>query len=405
MFFQSLIMPLQEWYGNREILLTGVTSELGRNLLEKLLRCFPNIKVHLVLRSRRGLYTLQRVKEQIYNSPGYDRLRQEQPDAISRVVAYEGNLVYDNLGIRRQDHEAMANVTVVFHAAGPFECLLKFCSQLPKLHTVVMASDLLSCNEHQVIEHTVYESVPNGLPLGIVRLPSLGPAYREPMPGYVELLKGATAVMVGAGYLRGRKDLPVEIIPRDIATNTFIAAAWDVANRGTLEVPMVYNAATIKCSWGELIRKADRANRNFRYPTFRVRGMTTSHILRWIIVLIFEWLPSIICDFILGICYQKQNIVAEHKRVRSILKDFESVTLKVLTTQRQNIYNLQSLLSSEEKELFCLHAQMDIEAYILCAAAATRKYCVDDSNLRIVSFFTPTLLALFFLICGYYFIR
>jgi FlaA1/EpsC-like NDP-sugar epimerase len=65
-------MSLSEWYDNREILLTGVTSELGRNLLEKILRCFPNVKVHLVLRSKEGLNEIQRVKDQIYNTPGYD---------------------------------------------------------------------------------------------------------------------------------------------------------------------------------------------------------------------------------------------------------------------------------------------------------------------------------------------
>jgi hypothetical protein len=72
----------------------------------------------------------------------FERLRQEQPDAISRIVAYEGNLVYENLGTQRQDREAMANVTVVFHTAGPSEYLLNFCRELPKLCAVVMASNL-----------------------------------------------------------------------------------------------------------------------------------------------------------------------------------------------------------------------------------------------------------------------
>jgi hypothetical protein len=88
-----------------------------------------------------------------------------------------------------------------------------------------------SCNEVEVNENMVYESVPDSLPLGIIRLPALGPAYRDPMPGHVELLKGATTVLVNAGYLRGRKDLPVEIIPRDFASNTLIVAAWNVAER------------------------------------------------------------------------------------------------------------------------------------------------------------------------------
>jgi hypothetical protein len=68
---------------------------------------------------------------------------------------------------------------------------------------------------------------------------------------------------------------------------------------------MVYNAATINCSWEHLIHKGDRANKNFPYPTFKVRGMTSSRVLHWIIVLLFEWLPSVICDCILRIFHQK----------------------------------------------------------------------------------------------------
>ena len=69
------------------------------------------------------------------------------------------------------------------------------------------------------------------LPLTIVRIPPVGPAYREPMPGYVELLKGPTALMIGVGYMKGRSDLPAEIVPVDIATNTLIVTCWDVGRR------------------------------------------------------------------------------------------------------------------------------------------------------------------------------
>lgn len=67
----TLIMSLIEWYNKREILLTGVTSELGSNLLEKLLRSFPDVKVHLVLRSRDGMNQSDRVKKKLYGSAGY----------------------------------------------------------------------------------------------------------------------------------------------------------------------------------------------------------------------------------------------------------------------------------------------------------------------------------------------
>ena len=64
-----MIMSLQEWFRNREVLLTGVSSEVGRALLEKILRTFPEVKVYAVLRSRFGYNKDDRIKK-IFASPG-----------------------------------------------------------------------------------------------------------------------------------------------------------------------------------------------------------------------------------------------------------------------------------------------------------------------------------------------
>lgn len=66
-------MSLCEWYANRVVLLTGVTSELGRALLEKILRCLPDVRVYIVLRSQNGLSGEDRLKK-IFASPGYERI-------------------------------------------------------------------------------------------------------------------------------------------------------------------------------------------------------------------------------------------------------------------------------------------------------------------------------------------
>lgn len=62
----------------------------------------------------------------------------------------------------------------------------------------------------------------------------------------------------------------------------------------------MYNAIPIDCTWAELIKKGRRGNQKFTYPTFGLRGMTSTAELHWILVLLFEWLPSAFCDTILG---------------------------------------------------------------------------------------------------------
>lgn len=65
-------MALREWYADRELLLTGVTSDVGRALLEKILREFPGVKVYAIVRSRYGYTKDDRIKN-IFLSARYER--------------------------------------------------------------------------------------------------------------------------------------------------------------------------------------------------------------------------------------------------------------------------------------------------------------------------------------------
>ncbi|XP_051168000.1 fatty acyl-CoA reductase 1-like [Leptopilina boulardi] len=384
-------MSLNEWFGEREVLLTGVTSEVGRAVLEKILRTFPKIKVYSVLRSRSGYNKDDRIKR-IFLSPGYERLRLEDPNAVSRVKALEGNLLYESLGLSKEDQVLLANVSVVFHAAGPHDTVLEFCQDLPNLKVVAAATNLFRYRG-QIAESLLNEQVPD-VPLALIRLPIVGPVYKEPMPGYVEVIKGPTALMVGAGFAFGHADYQAEIIPIDLAVNTLIVTAWERGLRSRNDKVSVYNATSIGCTWGELVTYGNRGNRKFTYPTFGFRGMTNNVVLHWLAVFFTDWLPSVICDTILNLFGAKQRIVAEHVRVQNALRSLESVASKPWSVERNHVNRLYKRLSPQDQETFPLQADIDVESYVLCAAAASRKYCVDENSIKIVRGFTR---AIFFL--------
>lgn len=65
-------MALREWYASRELLLTGVTSDVGTALIEKILRSFPDVTVYVVLRSQSGADKDDRIK-QLFSTPRYER--------------------------------------------------------------------------------------------------------------------------------------------------------------------------------------------------------------------------------------------------------------------------------------------------------------------------------------------
>ncbi|XP_032688398.1 putative fatty acyl-CoA reductase CG5065 [Odontomachus brunneus] len=381
-------MSLCEWYANRTVLLTGVTSELGRAVLEKILRSLPDIKVYVILRPRNGLTKEDRLKK-IFASPGYERLRQEVPGAISRVQAFEGNLLYEGLGLSAADKASLREVTVAFHAGGPHDVVLEYCQELPKLRCVAVASSIFK-HRGQITESLQNEAVPK-IPVALVRFPFIGPAHKQPMPGFVEILRGPTALMVGAGYAFGKAELQAEVIPVDMAVNTMIAAAWEVGTSNAAE-PVVYNATTIDCTWKDLVKKSRRASWIFPYPTFGIRGMTYIVPLYWILVLLLEWLPSVLCDTVLSLCGRKQRIVAEYDRVRNALRSLKSISWRSWPAERKRVYQLQSRLMEKEREMFPVTAVIDIEAYILCVAAATRKYCVNEDNFKVIKIVRTLLL-------------
>lgn len=70
---------------------------------------------------------------------------------------------------------------------------------------------------------------------------------------------------------------------------------------------MVCNAVSIGCTWSDLIEKGRRGNQKFAYPTFGIRGMTSVVALYRTLVLLLEWLPSTLCDAILGLVGAKKR--------------------------------------------------------------------------------------------------
>lgn len=121
----------------------------------------------------------------------------------------------------------LKNIEIVFHTGGPTQELLEFCNnKLSNIRAIVIAKSLFESKilSEKIIDDDIKNS--NNVPVVLIRLPILGPAYKEPFPGFLEILRGPSAIMIGAGYAFGHADLPAEVVPVDIAVNALITAAW-----------------------------------------------------------------------------------------------------------------------------------------------------------------------------------
>lgn len=100
--------------------MTGSTGFLGTALVSKILTSLPEVKqVLLLVRSKPGAPAADRVRRRVLGSNAFDHLRStdEWERLQDLVVALDGDLRSEGLGLGPQDRELLADVDIVIHAA------------------------------------------------------------------------------------------------------------------------------------------------------------------------------------------------------------------------------------------------------------------------------------------------
>uniref|UniRef100_A0AAR5Q7C2 Fatty acyl-CoA reductase n=2 Tax=Dendroctonus ponderosae TaxID=77166 RepID=A0AAR5Q7C2_DENPD len=111
---------IASWYAGQSIFVTGATGFMGKVLVEKLLRCCPDVStIYIVIRHKKGRNSSQRL-EDFWNSPVFDKLRDRQNSEtiLNKLKCLSGDVVHPNLSLDEDViQELEHNVTVVFHMA------------------------------------------------------------------------------------------------------------------------------------------------------------------------------------------------------------------------------------------------------------------------------------------------
>ncbi|KAF7269473.1 hypothetical protein GWI33_017473 [Rhynchophorus ferrugineus] len=121
---------ISEWYSGQTIFVTGATGFMGKILVEKLLRCCPDIStIYVLIRNKKGRDSMSRL-EDFLNCPVFDKIR-DQPNGeylLNKLQCVSGDVTHRNLNLSDQDLSLLRdNVTTVFHMAANvrFDQLLK----------------------------------------------------------------------------------------------------------------------------------------------------------------------------------------------------------------------------------------------------------------------------------------
>ncbi|XP_077995088.1 fatty acyl-CoA reductase 1-like [Glandiceps talaboti] len=165
---------IAEFFAGQKVLITGATGFLGKVLVEKLLRCCPNIDVmYLMVRPKAGQPPQQRVQEMIATKL-FDKVREENPNGLERIIAVKSDMLEPGLGLSDEDREMLQQeVGVVFHVAATVRFdekmklsyqlnvkglleLLAICRNMNKLKAFVHTSTAFCNCDRKYIEEKIY---------------------------------------------------------------------------------------------------------------------------------------------------------------------------------------------------------------------------------------------------------
>lgn len=204
------------------------------------------------------------------------------------------------------------------------------------------------------------------LPVAIFRPSVVTASFREPFPGWVDSLNGATGMIsaMGSGFLKGvygGRNILSDIVPVDLTANVLIAIAWHTATHRAVDEVPIYNFTSGKLNpftWREI---TEHITSQFRkYPIKDIFWIPCGYItdnwfLRTFSLYVEVYLRLLGIDLLRQLFGKKPRMLRIHRKVTRIARLVEYFTSHQWHWSNDNVLELFHSLSASDKKTFNFH--------------------------------------------------
>ncbi|XP_063235357.1 putative fatty acyl-CoA reductase CG5065 isoform X2 [Bacillus rossius redtenbacheri] len=229
------------------------------------------------------------------------------------------------------------------------------------------------------------------MPVSIARPSIVTPAWREPLPGWVDNLNGPIGLLVAAGKgvlrsLHCMHHYHAEVIPVDFAINGLAIIAAKVGrNADKLSEVPVYNltASSVKrYTWVEVLNMGRHLIYEYPfemtvwYPNGNIHNSKLVHTFN---VFFFQWIPAYLIDFLMIIFMQKTFMVRIQRRIADGLAVLQYFTTRKWVFNSRNYVSLHAEQNPVDRKLFSIDlSQVDVPDYLKDGLLGSRQYCMKE---------------------------
>ncbi|XP_037505642.2 putative fatty acyl-CoA reductase CG5065 [Rhipicephalus sanguineus] len=342
---------IARFYQDRTVFITGGTGFIGKVLLEKLLRSCPGLKrAYLLVRNKRGQEPQARL-EKMFNSEMFERLKREQPEALKKVTALEGDLTEPNLGLSVSDQAVLTDdVSVVFHSGAT----VKFDEPIrsaDKYATETQQECLFGHPNTYTLTKSLAESLlleqRGDTPVAIVRPSIVTAAMNEPLPLGLGLVQSVLT----------EKRCTADLIPVDVVANMLICVAWHTSSKRSKQVKVFHctSGALKRLTWEDAVCMAEKNALQHPLPGavgFPKFSMTNSKLKHHLKLWCMHYLPACLIDLALQLSRRKPRFVRRYEKVRKAMGVVEYFATHGWLFRTNNVQKLLLELSRTDAKMF-----------------------------------------------------